>query len=625
VKPRNACIALTLLALAFAGVGAGSGSASVTGDFSISSSIGASKLAKSGTLSGSVVWTASPSGTQVAKVVFSIDGTDTWTEFTAPYRFNGDPNGVLDTSRLTNGQHKLGVKAYASDGRAATTQASLTISNTSVQTTFAVGSSIADGATLSGSLPWTASPSGSPVSKVEFLIDGVLKWTASFASFRFNGDNGMLDTSRLSDGGHTLAVKAYAVDGRTAKRTASVRIANGSIQATPFAVGSSIANGATIAGSLAWTASPSGSLVSKVEFLIDGAVRWTESLSPYQFNGDNSVLDTSRLSNGGHVLTVIAYTTDGRTASASSSVTVANNVTPPPPPPSLQPPPTTIPSYGFALGGKSLFRTAADRAFELDQIAAAVNGHPAVVRMDSTPGNQPYLDSWVVDARARGLEPMLLLFSNMSPVAPQTAANFAAAQGTKWKGKIRLYEFANEPDLNGWTPEQYTASLKATYVALKTADPNAILISGALWKWDAGPTANPSGGAREWVKRMYAAGAKGYFDMLSLHLYDDPDDHGSWNLWDQAFTMSPSIRSIMDANGDRSVPIVSTESGGPATKYGEAGQATIIDHDFNHLYAGQIRMCLVYTMLNDDVSGFGLLRDDRSRRPAWYTLQSRAT
>ena len=150
------------------------------------------------------------------------------------------------------------------------------------------------------------------------------------------------------------------------------------------------------------------------------------------------------------------------------------------------------------------------------------------------------------------------------------------------------------------------------------------MIAGALWKWDAGSTANPSGGAREWVRRMYEAGAKGYFDMLSLHFYDDPDDHGAWNLWDQAFTMSTSIRSIMDANGDQATPVASTESGGPTTKYGEAGQATIVDHDFNHLDSGQIRMLLVYTMLDDDVPGFGMLRPDRTARPAWSVFKSRA-
>jgi hypothetical protein len=80
----------------------------------------------------------------------------------------------------------------------------------------------------------------------------------------------------------------------------------------------------------------------------------------------------------------------------------------------------------------------------------------------------------------------------------------------------------------------------------------------------------------------------------------------------------------MDANGDQAIPIASTESGGPTTKYGEAGQATIVDHDFDHLYSGQIRMLLVYTMMDDDVPGFGMLRPDRTARPAWSVFKSRA-
>jgi hypothetical protein len=287
--------------------------------------------------------------------------------------------------------------------------------------------------------------------------------------------------------------------------------------------------------------------------------------------------------------------------------------------------PWDVPGYGVSLGGRQMYRSAAGRAFELDQIASAANGHRAVVRIDSTPTNQRWLDLWVSAARARRLEPLLILLGTTRPVRPAVAARFAAAQAAKWKGRIRLYELANEPDLNGWTPEQYTAVLKAAYVALKTVDPDAVLIAGALWKWDAGPTANASGGAREWLRRMYASGAHGYFDALSLHLYDDPDDHGTWNLWDQTFTMSPSIRSIMDANGDQAIPIFSTESGGPTTKYGEEGQATILDHAFDHLYSGQIRMLLAYTMMNDDVPGFGLLRDNGSKRPSWYVFQSRAT
>lgn len=111
-----------------------------------------------------------------------------------------------------------------------------------------------------------------------------------------------------------------------------------------FTVSSSIANGATLSGSLAWTASAGGATVSKVEFLIDGTTKWTENYAPYWFNGDNNLLDTTQLSNGTHTLGVKAYATDGRTASTQVTVTV-NNASPPPPPPSDGMPVGDIPGW----------------------------------------------------------------------------------------------------------------------------------------------------------------------------------------------------------------------------------------------------------------------------------------
>src|SRR5206468_12585976 len=105
------------------------------------------------------------------------------------------------------------------------------------------------------------------------------------------------------------------------------------------------------------------------------------------------------------------------------------------------------------------------------------------------------------------------------------------------------------------------------------------------------PTGVDNGsGTLVWVQRMYAAGAKGFFDALDLHLYDDPDIRDpSWNLWDWAFYNGGSnIRAYMDAQGDSAVPIICTEAGGPVPKYSEANQAAIIDHGFNHLVSGQL-------------------------------------
>ena len=218
------------------------------------------------------------------------------------------------------------------------------------------------------------------------------------------------------------------------------------------------------------------------------------------------------------------------------------------------------------------------------------------------------------------MQPLLVLFGTTGPISPSTAAAFAGSQAAKWKGRVRLYEFANEPDLNGWNGTNYAQALIPAYNAIKAADPNAIVIAGALWKGAGGPV--------QWVTDMYNAGAKGHFDILSMHLYDDPLAAGSWNIWNMAFHMTPSVRSVMDAHGDSAIPIASTETGGPTTSYGEAGQATIISHDFDALNDPRLAFVLVYSMLDDVVTsqpGFGLLRPDLSRRPAWSTFKQRAT
>ena len=154
--------------------------------------------------------------------------------------------------------------------------------------------------------------------------------------------------------------------------------------------------------------------------------------------------------------------------------------------------------------------------------------------------------------------------SSSAPPArhPATAAAFASSQATKWKGRVRLYEFTNEPDLHGWTGTNYAKALIPAYNAIKAADPKAIVIAGALWTGAGGPV--------KFVTDMYNAGAKGHFDVLSLHLYDDPFAAGTWNIWNMAFHTSPSVRSVMDAHGDQSIPIGATEAGGPVNKYGEA-------------------------------------------------------
>src|SRR5439155_1186485 len=90
-----------------------------------------SSIANGAVLSGSMAWIVSATGTGIARVDFFVDGTKQWTEAYAPYYFNGDPNGKLDTTTLANGSHTLLAIAYDSNSvELARATSTVTVSNT---------------------------------------------------------------------------------------------------------------------------------------------------------------------------------------------------------------------------------------------------------------------------------------------------------------------------------------------------------------------------------------------------------------------------------------------------------------------------------------------------------------
>jgi hypothetical protein len=182
-------------------------------------------------------------------------------------------------------------------------------------------------AIVSGSVLWEATVSGGTPARVEFLIDGVLKWTENVSPYRYNGDTGALDTRTLTNGTHTLTARAVATTGETFTNAIAVTVSNGTTTSSLAIVDVSPTAGATLSGSLVWEAKMTAGTASKVDFLIDGAQRWTEGAAPYRFNGDLGTLDTRTLANGTHTLTVRATDSGGKTATSDITVNVSNSAT----------------------------------------------------------------------------------------------------------------------------------------------------------------------------------------------------------------------------------------------------------------------------------------------------------
>lgn len=107
------------------------------------------------------------------------------------------------------------------------------------------------------------------------------------------------------------------------------------------------------------------------------------------------------------------------------------------------------------------------------------------------------------------------------PVHPEDFAHFCGAMAERYRGRVRAYQVWNEPNLSReWggeppNPAGYVRLLRACYIAIKQADPDALVISAGLAPTGTGPPeAMPD---TEYVTTMYEAGAAPYFDLLGVH------------------------------------------------------------------------------------------------------------
>ncbi|MCB0192347.1 MAG: cellulase family glycosylhydrolase [Anaerolineae bacterium] len=172
------------------------------------------------------------------------------------------------------------------------------------------------------------------------------------------------------------------------------------------------------------------------------------------------------------------------------------------------------------------------------------------------------------------------------PQDPNTYATFVGAVAGRYKGKVQAIEVWNEQNLyyeaggqGRINPAIYTELLKLSYNAIKSANPDMIVVTGAMT-----PTGAPPPAAMddvEYLRQMYANGAKGFFDAVGAHpsgfanppdaLYQggdfDPargyDDHRSFFFRN---TME-EYRRVMVENGDGDKTIWPTEFGWPVWRF----------------------------------------------------------
>ncbi|MEA3396116.1 MAG: cellulase family glycosylhydrolase [Chloroflexota bacterium] len=158
--------------------------------------------------------------------------------------------------------------------------------------------------------------------------------------------------------------------------------------------------------------------------------------------------------------------------------------------------------------------------------------------------------------------------------------DYVATVAARYRGRIRFYQVWNEPNIYPeWgdqpvDPQEYTRLLCLAYDRIKAADPDAVVIAGALAPTDQLGALRPDGGNNLmdviFLQRMYDAGAGDCFDILAVNnymLWSGPTDRrmrpGLMN-----FSRPQWVRDVMVANGDAAKPIWITEMNSNAVPEG---------------------------------------------------------
>lgn len=201
----------------------------------------------------------------------------------------------------------------------------------------------------------------------------------------------------------------------------------------------------------------------------------------------------------------------------------------------------------------------------------------------------------------------------------------------RYKDRVKYWEVWNEPDSPVYWLKQddllsYCALLKEVYPAVKDEDPECAILNGGF-----------ANGLSS-VRRLYDNGAKDYFDILNVHIFEYPLFD---NAIDRAKNYVGSVYELMKHSGDSGKKIWVTEIGCPGVKDGlkvnnwwmglnpdEEQQKNWVIRVFTELIKARpvekvfwafFRDC--YEHWQDGIDYFGLVRWDYSKKPAFFAFQ----
>jgi hypothetical protein len=176
---------------------------------------------------------------------------------------------------------------------------------------------------------------------------------------------------------------------------------------------------------------------------------------------------------------------------------------------------------------------------------------------------------------------------NGPPRDPALFGEFCGAMAQRYRGRIGAYEVWNEPNLaREWggqipDPAGYVALLKACSLAIKGADPEAIVISAGMAPTDRDDDVSMPD--IKFYQGLYAAGGAPYFDMLGAHApgYMNPPERSPEDTEADTFLQSrvwtfrhvEDVRAVMVANQDADQQLAITEMGWTSDEVHQADYA----------------------------------------------------
>ena len=193
------------------------------------------------------------------------------------------------------------------------------------------------------------------------------------------------------------------------------------------------------------------------------------------------------------------------------------------------------------------------------------------------------------------------------------AARYANRTGMTW-------EIWNEPNLvefwaTGPNAAQYTDLLQRAYVAIKAVAPGATVLGGAI-----------AFGDLPYLNTMYATGAGGSFDGLSIHPYTagraPSDDSVAWFSLRGQFI---GMRATLAAHGDGAKPIYATEFGWSTDDVSDAQRATYMREAVAIMRTiPGLRAAAAYTINAADYPAFGLITASGTETATWEAYAAAA-